>query len=243
MQRDMYYARDLSMRPLARYVRSSVGAKHVMAVTGVLLALFAIQHMTGHLLMFAGRDAYNEYAHWAQNVGHGSVKWVLRIGLLVLVIAHAIAGVRLAARNRAARPVRYRVYRTAATSPWARAMVYTGLITLAFLVFHILHFTVGVVQPEFFHLRDPSHRYDAYTMFVRGFQNPAILAVYLGGMTLLMLHLRHGIASTVQSLGVEHPTYSRAIRKAGPALAVALYVGFVLPPIAVAVGVIGLAAP
>lgn len=222
------------------YLRSSVGAKHAMAVTGILLALFTIQHMTGHLLMFAGREAYNDYAHWAQNLGHGSVKWLLRGGLLGLVILHVVAGVRLAVLNRRARPVRYQYFKPRASSPWARAMIYTGLFVFAFLVFHILHFTVGIVQPEYFHLADAKGRYDAYTMFVHGFQNLWILGFYVAGMTLLTMHLVHGLASTAQSLGFEHPRYSRLIAKGGPALAIAIYIGFIVPPIAVALGLIAL---
>lgn len=222
------------------YLRSSVGAKHVMAVTGVLLVLFAIQHMIGHLLMFEGRDAYNDYARFLQGLGHGSIKWVARGGLLALLIAHVVAGIALANRNRAARPVRYHVYRTAITPSYARAMVLTGIVIFAFLVYHILHFTVGIVQPEYFHLRDPRNFIDAYTMYVRGFQNHAILISYLVGMTALLPHLMHGISSLFQSLGLKHPKYDRLISTGGPALAVVLYLGYIVPPLAVAAGVIKL---
>lgn len=219
------------------YMRSSIGAKHVMAVTGILLVLFTIQHMTGHLVMFLGQDAYNDYAHWAQNLGHGSVKWLLRGGLLGLLLVHAVVGIRLAAHNRAARPVAYRMYKTRATSRRARAMAYTGIASFAFLTFHILHFTVGVVRPEHFHVLDSKGRYDAYTMFVRGFQDPLLLATYLAGMLLLTIHLTHGISSSFQSLGIDHPKYRGWLRR-GPALAVVLFAGFALPPLAVAIGVI-----
>jgi succinate dehydrogenase / fumarate reductase, cytochrome b subunit len=222
------------------YVRSSVGAKHVMAVTGLLLVLFAIQHAIGHLIMFGGRTAYNEYAHWAQGLGHGAIKWVVRGGLLFLLVVHVAAGIRLASLNRAARPERYRVYRAVRTTPWARTMIFTGLATLAFLVYHILHFTVGMVQPEYFRMRDPDNYYDAYVMFVRGFQEPWILGSYLVGMTLLLPHLAHGISSLFQSLGLKHKKYDRLIDRGGPALALALYVTYVVPPIMVAAGVIKL---
>lgn len=222
------------------YVRSSVGAKHVMAVTGLLLVLFAIQHAIGHLVMFGGRTAYNEYAHWAQGLGHGSVKWILRGGLLAIVIAHIASGVRLAALNRAARPERYRVYRTVRTNAAARTMVWTGLAVLAFLTYHILHFTVGLVQPEYFHQRDPQNMYDAYVMYVRGFQSTPILISYLVGMTLLLPHIAHGISSLFQSLGWKHPKYDRLIDRSGPALAVILYITYIVPPIMVAAGVIKL---
>jgi succinate dehydrogenase / fumarate reductase, cytochrome b subunit len=225
---------------IVAYVRSSVGAKHVMAVTGLLLVLFAILHMIGHLIMFTGREAYNDYAAFLQGLGHGAVKWVIRGGLLAILIAHVVSGIRLAALNRAARPVRYRVYRTVRTTPWARTMTITGLAVLAFLVYHILHFTVGIVQPEYYHLRDPNNFIDAYVMYVRGFQNTAVLISYLIGMTLLLPHIVHGISSLFQSLGWKHPKYDRMIEKAGPALGVILYLGYVIPPIAVALGMIKL---
>ena len=225
---------------IVTYVRSSVGAKQIMAVTGLLLVLFAIQHMIGHLIMFAGRAAYNEYAAWAQALGHGAVKWLVRGGLLALLVAHVIAGVRLATLNRAARPVPYRVYRTTATRPWSRGMILTGLAVLAFLVYHILHFTVGLVQPEYFHLRDPDGRYDAYVMYVRGFESLPVLVSYLVAMTLLLPHLAHGISSLFQSLGWKHPKWDGLIDKSGPALALVLYLGYIVPPIAVYAGVIAL---
>jgi succinate dehydrogenase / fumarate reductase, cytochrome b subunit len=220
------------------YVRSSIGAKHVMAVTGVMLVLFAIVHMLGHWGMFAGRDAYNSYAATLQ--GLGALKWLVRAGLLGLVIVHIAAGLRLAALNRAARPVRYRVYRTGRTRLWSRTMVLTGLAILAFLVYHILHFTVGMVQPDYFHLKDPSNKIDAYVMYVRGFQNPAILASYLIGMTLLLPHLVHGISSLFQSLGLKHPKYDAIVEALGPVAGVAIYLGYIIPPIAVASGVLQL---
>lgn len=222
------------------YVRSSVGAKHVMAVTGLLLVLFAIAHMTGHLIMFGGREAYNEYAKFLQGLGHGAVKWVIRGGLLALLIAHVVAGIRLAAANKAARPVKYAVYRTRVTPGYARAMIWTGLAIFAFLVYHILHFTVGLVQPEYYHLRDPNNYIDAYVMYVRGFENIGILVSYLVGMTLLLPHLMHGISSMFQSLGWKHPKYDPMIEKAGPVLGVVIYLGYIVPPLAVAAGVIKL---
>jgi succinate dehydrogenase / fumarate reductase cytochrome b subunit len=222
------------------YARSSVGAKQIMAVTGLLLVLFAIAHMSGHLIMFVGRDAYNEYAHFLQTLVHGWVKWLVRAGLLGLVVVHIIAGVRLSALNAAARPVKYHVYRTAKTPFYARWMVWTGLAILCFLVFHILHFTVGIVQPSYFHLPDPHGHPDAYVMYVRGFQDRWILLAYLAGMALLLPHLMHGISSLFQSLGWKHPRYDRAIDLAGPVLGLVLFIGYITPPLAVAFGLITL---
>src|SRR5262244_3283616 len=98
-----------------RYLRSSVGAKHAMAVTGLLLLLFAIVHMLGHLQMFGGRDMYNAYAHFLQELWE--VKWPVRAGLLALLVIHVAVALVLVSRNRAARPVGYAVYRPVIASP------------------------------------------------------------------------------------------------------------------------------
>jgi succinate dehydrogenase / fumarate reductase cytochrome b subunit len=217
-----------------RYVRSSIGAKHVMAVTGLLLLLFAIVHMIGHLQMFGGRDMYNAYANFLQELWE--VKWPVRAGLLALLIVHIVVAVGLVAKNRAARPVPYARYKPVTSGPAARAMAWTGLALFAFLAFHILHFTIGQVQPEYFHTPDAKGRADAYYMFVRGFQEPWVYGVYFAGMVLLALHLGHGAASWLQSLGFRHPKYP--YDKLGVPIAAVLFIGYMVPPTAVLVGVI-----
>ena len=219
------------------YVRSSVGAKHVMAVTGLGLLLFAIFHMIGHLGMFAGRDAYNTYAHTLQSLG--SLKWLARGGLLAIFAIHVASGIRLAAANRSARPVRYAVTRRARTSVFARTMAMTGLIILGFVVYHLCHFTLGWVQPETFHQLDDQGRYDAYGMFVAGFRGqPLLLISYLIPVTLLSFHLAHGASSWFQSLGLRHPRYDRGIDRLGPILAGLLVLGYAAPPVAIALHLI-----
>ena len=224
------------MNWFGRYVRSSIGAKHVMAVTGLLLLLFAIVHMIGHLQMFGGRDVYNSYAHFLQSLWE--VKWPVRAGLLGLLIVHIIVAIALVAKNRAARPVGYAMYKPVTSSVAGRAMAFTGLALFAFLAFHILHFTVGTVQPGTFHLADPldRERFDAYGMFVAGFQQVWVYAIYLGGMILLSLHLGHGAASWLQSLGLRHPKYP--YDRLGLPIAALLFVGYMVPPTAVLLGAI-----
>ncbi len=219
---------------IAKYLRSSIGAKQVMAVTGLLLVLFAIVHMLGHLQMFGGADVYNAYAHFLQNLWE--VKWPVRVGLLALVLVHAVLAINVVAKNRAARPVAYAVYRPVTSSVAGRTMIYTGLVVFAFLAFHILHFTIGQIQPSYFHTLDDQGRYDAYKMYVHGFRNPAIYAVYLGGILLLALHLGHGAASWLQTLGLRHPKYP--IDRLGHITGVVLFVGYMIPPTAVLAGII-----
>ena len=218
----------------ARYARSSVGAKHIMAVSGLLLLLFAIQHMIGHLQMFGGRDVYNSYAHFLQNLWE--VKWPVRAGLLALLLIHMITAIGLIAKNRAARPVGYAKYKPVRSSVMGRTMAFTGLTVFAFVAFHIIHFTIGWVQPEAFHVPDAKGRYDAYGMFVYGFQNIGIYVTYLLGMVLLCLHLGHGAVSWLQSLGLRHPKYP--FDPLGKVIGLVLFVGYMIPPTAVLLGVI-----
>ncbi len=219
-----------------RYLRSSVGAKHVMAVTGLLLFLFAIFHMIGHLQMFGGQDIYNRYAHFLQELWE--VKWPTRVILLGLLFIHIVVAIGLVAKNRAARPVGYAMYKPVTSSSVGRAMAFTGLAVFAFLAFHILHFTVGQVQPQYFHQLDAQGRWDAYSMFVHGFQQVWVYVIYLVGMLLLSLHLGHGAVSWLQSLGLRHPKYP--YDKLGLPIAAVLFIGYMLPPTAVLVGAIRL---
>ncbi len=220
------------------YVRSSVGAKQVMAVTGLGLLLFAIVHMVGHLGMFSGRDAYNAYAHFLQSLG--ALKWAARAGLVLLVVVHIATAIALVRANSAARPRKYSVFRTVRTSFFARTMALTGLVIFAFIVYHLAHFTLGWVQPDAFHQLDDKGRYDAYSMFVIGFQNTAILISYLVAVTLLSFHLAHGASSWLQSLGWKHPKYDPILDKLGPVLGLVLAVGYAAPPLAVAFNLIKL---
>lgn len=203
-------------------------------MTGLFLVLFAIVHMLGHLQMFGGPGMYNAYAHFLQELWE--VKWPVRAGLLAFLLVHLVAGIAVSARNRSARPVGYAKFTPVVTSTAARTMIYTGLFVFAFLAFHILHFTLGQVQPSHFHNMDPLNRWDAYGMYVAGFQNAAIYVIYLVGMILLCLHLGHGASSWLQTLGWRHPKYP--IDKIGTITGWVLFLGFMIPPTAVLAGVI-----
>lgn len=220
------------------YARSSIGAKQIMAVTGLGMLLFALVHMLGHLGMFSGRDHYNAYAAFLQ--GLGGLKWMARGGLFAMLAVHVGMAVVLVRANAAARPTKYAVQRYRRTSFAARSMALTGLVVLAFIVYHLMHFTLGWIQPDYFHLPDDKGRPDAYSMFVMGFKNVPILASYIVAVTLLCLHLTHGASSWLQSLGLGHPKYQRGLDKVGPVLAVILIAGYLAPPLAVAFNIIKL---
>jgi succinate dehydrogenase / fumarate reductase cytochrome b subunit len=132
------------MKLLPRPVRSSLGSKYVMAITGLLLIGFVLAHMTGNLLVFLGPDAINSYAHALKD--KPALLWTARLGLLVVFVVHVVLGIRLTMQNRAARPTPY-VYEDTLQASWAsRHMLLTGLVLLAFVVYHLAHFTLGVVK-------------------------------------------------------------------------------------------------
>lgn len=228
---------------VSTYVRSSVGAKHLMAVTGLVLSGFVLGHMAGNLLVLAGPDAINAYAHGLKTTP--ALLWGTRVVLLVAVLAHVGAGLRLAALNRAARPTRYVRFKPIRTPFYARVMPQTGLIVLAFIVYHLLHFTIGgVVQPETFAGApgnvDALGRPDVYTMMVAGFQNPLVAGSYLVAMALLCMHLAHGVSSMFQSVGFHHPKYHGLVRRAGPVFAGVIFAGNALIVLAIFTGAITL---
>jgi len=220
------------MRELRTFTSSSIGAKQLVAVTGLVLLLFAIQHMVGHLQMFGGRHLYNAYANFLQDLWE--LKWPVRVLLLIALIVHLVAALWLSARNRAARPVPYVRYAPATSSIVARSMAWTGIAIFAFLAFHIVHFTAGVIQPAYFH-QPAREGMDTYGMFVHGFQNPAIYAIYMTGTAIISLHLGHGAASWIQTLGWR-PRFD--LDRAGRITALVLLVGYALPPTAVLVGLV-----
>ena len=119
-------------------------------------------------------------------------------------------------------------------------MTWTGLMLFAFIVFHLLHFTLGVTHPEHFARVDAAGHPDVYSMVVLGFQNPAISASYIVAMLLLGLHLSHGVTSMFQSLGLNHPRFTPLITRAGIAFAVLVVVGNISMPIAVLAGLVEL---
>jgi succinate dehydrogenase / fumarate reductase cytochrome b subunit len=223
---------------LRLYLRSSIGAKHIMAITGLLMAGFSVVHMAGHLIMFGGQEAYNTYAHNLQSMG--ALKWIVRGGLFAILMAHFLAATSLSSANRAARPVQYVKFRPIRTTAYARYMLATGLAMLVFLLMHILHFTAQVINSGGFD-KKVNGKPDVYNAFVLAFQNPVFLAIYTAAMGFLCMHLAHGVSSAFQSLGVKHPKYDPLINRLGGAIGWLLFLGFMAPPLAVVAGVIKLA--
>lgn len=224
------------MNILAFLYGSSLGRKYVMAVTGILLFLFVIVHMLGNLQIFLGPAAINEYAEALKS--RPWLLWPARIGLLAVFLLHISAAIQLAIENRQARPVKYAAGKPIASSYAARTIVITGLVVLAFIAFHLAHFTFLVVDRQFVNFNDLMGRHDVYRMMVAGFSNPAVAAFYIISMGLLCLHLSHGIASTFQSLGLRNQKTVRGLKAFGTACGVLVFLGNCSIPIAILAGMI-----
>lgn len=218
------------IRP-ARFWASTNGKKVVMAVTGFILFLFVIGHMLGNLQVFEGPGPINAYGHFLHSVPE--ILWAVRIGLLVSVVLHIWASVQLALRKSQARPVAYSKRDNIASSYASRTMYWSGPILLAFVIFHLLHLTAGVIRPggEF-------REGDVYQNLVAGFQVWYVSAWYIFSMILLGFHIRHGAWSMFQSLGINHPRHTPILKKAALAFAVVLTLGYISIPLSILLGVI-----
>src|SRR5215211_1919187 len=127
---------------------SSVGKKVVMAVTGVIWVAYLITHVLANLLVFQGPAKINAYSAFLH--GTGGALWAARLVLLAALLLHIIAAVQLASRRYEARPVGYAAGREPQVSTWAsRTIHWGGALILVFLVYHILHFTIGTAHPDF----------------------------------------------------------------------------------------------
>ncbi len=224
------------MNRVSQWYLSSIGAKLMMAVTGIFLFGFIVSHLMGNLLMFAGPEAMNAYAKWLKDMG--LLLWVARLGLLAIFVSHVASAFRVWRLNRAARPEPYAVSNFLATTYAARTIMISGIIVLAFLIYHLMHYTLGVTNPEYLQLVDAKGRLNVYRMVISGFSNVAVSGVYLIAMLLLGMHLSHGVSSLFQTLGLHSRKFSSFTEKLGPACGVLIFAGYASIPLAVLSGVL-----
>jgi succinate dehydrogenase / fumarate reductase cytochrome b subunit len=226
------------MNNLTRLFRSSLGKKYVMAVTGLLLFGFVIGHMIGNLQIFAGAPGpINDYAAFLKS--KPALLWAARIGLLALALLHIVTAAQLVMENRAARPASYEHGKPPVkTSFAARTIAISGLIIFAFIVYHLMHFTLGVTNPDFLTLKDPLDRHDVYRMIVLGFSNVWVSLFYVVATGLLCMHLSHGVSSLFQSLGLKNKTYAPLIDRFAKIAALVIFIGNASMPIAVLAGIV-----
>ena len=207
-----------------------------MAVTGIGLFGFVVMHMLGNLQVFLGPEAINKYAEFLKSTPE--LLWPARIGLLGMVTVHVCAGISLAIESMQAREQQYEVKRVVKATLASRTMVVSGLVVLSFIVFHLAHYTLLIVHPEYRNLHDELGRRDVYQMIVIGFSNNTVAGFYVVSIGLLCLHLSHGLSAMFQSLGLKNEAYADRIDCFAKIAAVALFIGYISIPVAVQMGVV-----
>lgn len=224
------------MPGLREIVRSSIGRKLINGLTGLLLCAFIVGHLIGNLLLVVGQEAFNEYTHFLEHLGHGLVVPVAEVGLVLLFLSHAVAGIQVWLTKRRARSPGY-VKVADAGGPSrktlaSRSMIVTGSVLLAFVIVHVAMFRLELwAGAPYETMIDGERARDLYALVVDWFQNPAVVAAYVAVMVLLGVHLRHGFWSAFQTLGATNPKYLPFIYAFGIVFAVVMAVGFLFLPI------------
>jgi succinate dehydrogenase / fumarate reductase cytochrome b subunit len=216
---------------IVSFFSSSIGRKWVVALTGLALFGFVVGHLAGNLQIFIGAEAINRYGAFLQ--GLGDLLWLIRLGLLAMLVLHIVFTIKLRLENRAARPEGYMTTKRLATSFSARMMLWSGLMVLCFIIFHLLHFTTQSIDPSFKGLHDSMGRHDVYLMMIKGFENYWASAFYLVGVGLLAMHLNHGIQSLFQTLGWNSGKVRPLWEKGGQAFSWLIFLGYASIPVAV----------
>jgi succinate dehydrogenase / fumarate reductase cytochrome b subunit len=219
------------MRRVINLYRTSVGKKFYMAVSGAILIGFLVAHMVGNLKMYMGAEAFNHYAEFLREVGYPVLPhmvglWIFRVILLFCVGLHMLSAWQVYLQSRSARGGKYAKEESLYFSYASRTMRWGGVIIAAFVIYHILHFTVGSLHPDFV-------AGDAYRNVILGFQSWWVTGFYTVTLVMVTFHLYHGLWSAFQTVGANHPKYNPYRRPLALALALILFLGFMSVPVGV----------
>ena len=228
---------------------TAVGKKYVMGITGIAMMGFVLFHMIGNLKMYAGAADLDHYAHFLQTLLYplapkGWVLWILRGGLISMLFLHLHAAWSLTRLNRHARPVKYQSKRDYQIANFAsRSMRWSGMIVLAFIVWHLLDLTFGVVNSQvgemITHPGDEESVKSVYASIIHSFERTPVALFYVVANILLGIHLFHGTWSIFQSLGWNNPRFNNWRRGFATGFASIVVLGNVSFPIAVMAGIVG----
>jgi succinate dehydrogenase / fumarate reductase, cytochrome b subunit len=233
---DATLARSRPITGLTSLWRSTIGKKYVMAITGLIWFGYLIVHLWGNLKIYAGAEFLNEYGGWLRTVGEpffgfSQLLWLVRIVLIPAFVIHVWAAVQLTARDRASRPRAYSMRKNLESTIASRTMIYGGLFILLFVIYHVLDFTFGTVNPGF-------QEGNIYRNVVASFRIWPVAIFYILAMIAVGLHLFHGVWSTFQTLGWNTAHANRLIRNFATFAAVVLTLGNISIPVAVLAGVV-----
>ncbi len=217
------------------FARSTIGRKAIMAASGFILFGFVLVHMVGNLQVYAGREMFNGYSEFLHRLIHGTGLWIARVVLLAAVLLHIWYAWTTTLRSWSARPTDYKEWTPRESTFSSRTMRWTGVIILLYVLYHLMDFTFGTrqVHPGFV----PG---DPYTNFVTSFQRVPVAIVYIVGNIALGFHLRHGIWSMLQTLGLSHPRYRAMAVDAALVFALVITAANVSFPLAVLAGIVHL---
>lgn len=226
---------------LCQFWHSSIGKKIIVAVTGIILVGFLLGHLTGNLLMYMGPEAFNAYAEFLHSMLHGAGVWIARIVLLTCLILHVAATICLVRQNKAAKGQSYQKAETSVATGSSRIMIWSGLTILAFVIFHLLHYTVRIDSELATIAETPDafgNNNNAYLMVIEGFKDVLVSIFYIIAITLLCSHLSHGVASIFQTLGLKTRKNTALINAIAKGYTAIIWVGFVSIPVAVLAGLL-----
>jgi succinate dehydrogenase / fumarate reductase, cytochrome b subunit len=229
-------ARERSLIGFLALYRSTIGMKVVMAVSGAVMYGYVLAHMWGNLKVFAGPEYFNNYADFLRNVlgpllGYEQALWLIRVVLITAVVLHFYSALVVWLRDRASRPVGYKVKKDLAASFASRTMIWGGLIVAFFIIFHLLDLTTGHLNPRFTYG-------DAYGNLVASFSVPVVAVFYMLAVAALGVHLFHGVWSMFQTIGWNGPRIDRVWRVLAVVTALAFVAAGVSIPVAVLAGVV-----
>jgi len=217
---------------------STVGRKLLMALTGQFMIIYVLAHVLGNSTIYSG--AINAYAEGLRHWPFVIVLWSSRFLLLFSIILHACSGIIITLENRKAKPEAYAITSRLSATFAGRNMIWTGALIGAFLVYHLLHFTVQAIHPQFSASRhsDALGRPDVFMMVLRSFQQTGIVSFYILSVSGLLLHLSHGIQSSFQTWGLNNERSFPVITRGGLIAAVALFFGYAAIPVVIVMGVL-----
>ncbi len=209
-----------------------------MGITGLIGIGFVIVHMAGNLQVFIGQSKLNDYGAML----HGPLNeltWLVRVVLVVAVVLHVTMAYQLTMRSRAARPIGYQKKEPQVATLASRTMKWGGVLLLAFIVFHILHFTTETIDPGGWRGMTDNHgNRDVYGNIVASFHIWWVALFYIVAMVFLGLHLYHGAWSSIRTIGYAKSSPHPLHRRLALAVAVIVWLGFTLVPVGVIVGLI-----
>ena len=219
------------MPQLLKFIGSSVGKKFLMALTGLAMVIFLLEHLSGNLLLFSKNpDPYNEYADFLLSFGWLII--VAELGLIAILLFHMVSAISISIGKKKARPVAYAKTGNAGEPSKktfsSKTMIWTGLLIFAFIAIHLKTFKFG---PNYSSTVDGVEMRDLHTLVWEVFQNPIYVVWYVGALIFLGFHLRHGFWSAFQSLGVHHPRFTPVIYSVGILVAIIISVGFLGIPL------------